>query len=94
LASDNLKGRVFELNLGDLNGDEDKAYRKIKLRAEDVVGKDVLTNFYGMELTTDKARSLVRKWQTQIQAYTDVRTTDGYVLRFVFFLSRNLMSVT
>lgn len=46
IASDGLKGRVFEVSLADLQNDEDQAFRKIKLRAEDVQGKNVLTNFW------------------------------------------------
>jgi hypothetical protein len=46
IASDGLKGRVFEVSLADLQQDEDQAFRKIKLRAEDVQGKNVLTNFW------------------------------------------------
>jgi small subunit ribosomal protein S3Ae len=82
LAKDNLMGRVLEVSLGDLKpkGEED-AFRKFKLKVEDVQGMNVLTNFYGMDLTTDKLRSLVRKWHTLIEAHVDVKTTDGYLLR-------------
>jgi len=81
LSEDDLKGRIIEVSLADLQKDEDQAHRKIKLRVEDIQGKYCLTNFYGMDFTTDKLRSLVRKWQTLIEAHVDVRTTDGYYLR-------------
>jgi len=81
VAAEALKGRVFEVSLADLQKDEDQAHRKIRLICEDVQGTRVLTNFFGMDLTSDKFRSLVRKWQTMIQAHVDVKTTDGYLLR-------------
>ncbi|KQK23087.1 40S ribosomal protein S3a [Brachypodium distachyon] len=81
IASEGLKHRVFEVSLADLQADEDQAFRKIRLRAEDVQGRNVLTNFWGMDFTTDKLRSLVRKWQTLIEAHVDVKTTDNYMLR-------------
>merc|ERR1712057_1665 len=81
LSTDALKGRICEVSLGDLNKNEDDAYRKIKLRVEDIQGKQVLCNFWGMDFTTDKLRSLVRKWQSLIEASVDVKTVDGYVLR-------------
>merc|ERR1712178_336626 len=81
IASDQLKGRVLEMGLADLNNSEDDGYRKIRLRVEDVKGHQCLTNFWGMDFTTDKLRSLVRKWQTLIEAHVDVKTADGYLLR-------------
>jgi len=80
IASEGLKGRVFESSLADLQNDE-IAYRKFKLIAEEVQGKTILTNFHGMDMTTDKLRSMVKKWQTLIEAHVDVKTTDGYLLR-------------
>jgi small subunit ribosomal protein S3Ae len=80
-ANDSLKGRVFELSLGDLQKDEENAFRKIKLRVDEVQGKNCLTNFHGMDFTSDKLRSLVKKWQTLIEAHVDVKTTDGYLVR-------------
>jgi len=82
VSRDTLMGRVFEVSLGDLKtASEDEAFRKFSLRVEDVNGMNCLTQFSGMTLTTDKLRSLVRKWQTTIEAHLDVRTTDGYALR-------------
>jgi len=81
LASDALKHRVVEVSLADLQKDEDQSYRKIRLRVDDVQGKNCLTNFHGMNFTTDKLRSLVRKWQSLIECNVDVKTMDGYVLR-------------
>merc|ERR1711936_749094 len=83
LASDGLKGRVYEVSLADLQAETDaeRSFRKFKLICGDVQGKNCLTNFYGMNLTTDKLRSMVKKWQTLIEGNVDVKTTDGYMLR-------------
>lgn len=70
------------MSLADLNGgDEGQSYRKIRLVAEDVQGTNVITNFHGMDMTRDKLCSLIRKWQSLIEAFVNVRTTDGYFLR-------------
>ncbi|CAM9326461.1 unnamed protein product [Lampetra planeri] len=60
---------------------DEVAFRKFKLITEDVQGKNCLTNFHGMDLTRDKMCSMVKKWQTMIEAHVDVKTTDGYLLR-------------
>lgn len=76
-----MKGRVIEVSLADLNKDEEQSFRKIKLRVDEVQGKNCLTNFHGMDFTSDKLRSLVRKWQSLIEAHVDVKTQDGYLVR-------------
>merc|ERR1712130_423687 len=70
IASDGLKGRVYEVSLADLQNENDaeRSFRKFRLVCEEVQGKNCLTNFHGMGLTTDKLRSMVKKWQTLIEA--------------------------
>jgi len=80
IATDFLKGRVFEVSLGDLNNSEFD-FRKFRLVCEDVQGKTCLTNFHGMKFTRDKLCSIVKKWHTLIEANVAVKTTDGYLLR-------------
>lgn len=80
-ANDSLKGRIIEVSLADLQKDEDHAFRKIKLRVDEVQGKNCLTNFHGLDFTSDKLRSLVRKWQSLIEANVTVKTTDDYLIR-------------
>jgi small subunit ribosomal protein S3Ae len=80
-ANDALKGRILEVSLADLQKDEDHSFRKIKLRVDEVQGKNCLTNFHGLDFTSDKLRSLVRKWQTLIEANVTVKTTDDYLIR-------------
>jgi len=81
LSRDSLLGRVVTVSVADLNKDEDRAYRNIRLVVEDVQGKTCLTNFHSMVFTTDKVKGLIKKWQTLIEGQVDVKTTDGYVIR-------------
>lgn len=34
-----------------------------------------------MDFTTDKLKSLVKKWHSLVEAFADVKTTDGYYMR-------------
>jgi len=87
IASEGLKGRVCEINLGDLyednttGQDEDQSFKKIKLSVEDVQGRKCLLDFHGLNFTRDKLCYLVRKWQSLIEGNVDVKTTDGYSIR-------------
>merc|ERR1712191_20204 len=62
IASEGLKGRVFEVSLADLQSEPDaeRSFRKFRLISEDIQGRNVLTNFHGMDLTTDKLRSMAK----------------------------------
>merc|ERR1712088_597067 len=83
IASDGLKGRVFEVSLADLQNENDaeRSFRKFKLVCEDVQGKNCLTNFHGMGLTRDKNCEMIRKKHTMISAHVEVKTTDNFQLR-------------
>merc|ERR1711972_348475 len=95
IASEGLKGRVFECSLADLQGEKDaeRSYRKFKLLIEEIQGKNCLTSFHGMNLTTDKLRSMVKKWQTLIEGNVDVKTTDGYMLRLLHWIHHQVGQV-
>merc|ERR550537_751468 len=81
IATEELKGRVLEINLADLNNNEDQSFKKVKLCIEEVQGRNCLTDFHGLDLTRDKTCSLIRKWHTLIEANVDVKTTDGFLVR-------------
>jgi small subunit ribosomal protein S3Ae len=52
-AADGLKGRILELSLADLNKDDENAFRKIKLRVDEVQGKNCLTNCTSLVISTE-----------------------------------------
>merc|ERR1711879_234616 len=55
IASDGLKGRVFEVSLADLQKEEaaERSFRKFRFICDDVQGKNCLCSFYGMSLTSE-----------------------------------------
>merc|ERR1712240_916989 len=93
IASDGLKSRVFEVSLADLQGEgsAERSFRKFRFICDDVQGKNCLTSFYGMSLTSDKLKGIVKKWQSLIECYVDAKTTDGYIVRVgvIGFTDRN-----
>ena len=82
VSAENLRGRVYEANLADLQKQTgDAAYRQIRLKVDDIVGRNAVTQFHGYRLTTDKLKSSIKKWCTTIEAVVEAKTTDGYTLR-------------
>uniref|UniRef100_A0A1I7X317 Small ribosomal subunit protein eS1 n=1 Tax=Heterorhabditis bacteriophora TaxID=37862 RepID=A0A1I7X317_HETBA len=82
IASEGLKGRVFEVSLGDLNNSE-ADFRKFKLVCEDVQGKNVLTNFHAMSMTHDKLCSIVKKWHTCYAKGSKVRQIRARMVELI-----------
>ncbi|KAI3871828.1 hypothetical protein MKX03_027735, partial [Papaver bracteatum] len=58
----------------------DQSYKKFRLKVQDVQ-RNVLANFCGIDVTTDQLRSLVRKWETFIEAHIQVKTANNFTLR-------------
>lgn len=51
--------------------------KKIKIAVEDVQGDRVTTSFYKYELTRDQVMKNLRKRQTLVDIFTNVKTQDG-----------------
>jgi len=82
IPADSLRGRVFDISLGDLNQNaHEQAWRKVRVQCEEVKGYDCYTNFYGMDITRDKLCTLVKKWHSTIEAFAQAKTADGYHVR-------------
>jgi len=93
-AKKQLDQRTFSVNLADLSnpplvinqqvastyksGAENKVFKFV---TEEVMGKQLLTQWHGMRITRDYRCSLIRKRHTMIECHVDAKTTDGYVLR-------------
>ena len=96
IPADSLRGRVFEISLGDLNRDsQEQSWRKVRVQCEEVKGYDCYTNYSGLDITRDKLCTLVKKWHSLIEAFAQAKTSDGYTLRMfcIAFTRRNKRQV-
>lgn len=70
------------MSLADLNREaHDQFWRKVKVQVEEVKGYECYTNFHGLDITRDKACTLIKKWHSLIESFAQAKTTDGYLLR-------------
>ena len=73
-----LQGRITETTVQDLTGDFSKMHIKLLLRAHDVRGSEVFTQFAGHDMTSDYIRRLTRRKRTRTDAVIEVVTKDSW----------------
>ena len=88
-AEDNVLNRVIEVNYADIKTDSNMNWRKVRMQVEKVEGGNLYTSFAGMSCTRERIISQLRKRQTLIDVFADVKTSDGYILRVHVLLCTN-----
>lgn len=88
-VQDFLKGRIAEMCYGDIVENAHDINKKIQIIVDEINGKSCATNFYGFELTRDVVMEKLKKRQSLIEIYQDVKTQDGAILRiFLMVVTR------
>lgn len=63
--------------------------KKIQIIVDEINGKSCATNFYGFELTRDVVMEKLKKRQSLIEVFQDVKTKEGSVYRvFMMIVTR------
>jgi small subunit ribosomal protein S3Ae len=85
-----VKGRVVTVNQADLARNQDPfIWRKVKLIVDDIQNRVACTSFYGVDMTRDQFSALIKKRKSLIEAISDCKSADGYVIRvFVIGITR------
>ena len=73
-----IQGRITETTVQDLTGDFSKMHIKLLLKAHDVRGNEVFTQFAGHDMTSDYIRRLTRRKRTRTDAVIEVVTKDSW----------------
>jgi small subunit ribosomal protein S3Ae len=87
-----LVGRVIEVGVPELTGDQSKYYMKVRFRVKRVDEKNAFTEFYGFRIAKEFIFRMVRKGSQRVDVYPVLETKDGYRLRigFIGVLNRNV----
>lgn len=87
-----LMGRVIEVGVPDLTGDQTKYYMKIMFRVKEINEGKALTEFYGFGCAKEYVFRIVRRGSQRVDSNLLVSTKDGYKLRigFIGVLNRNV----
>jgi len=73
-----LAGRITEATVQDLTGDFSKMHIKLMLKAFDVRGNEIFTQFVGHDMTSDYIRRLTRRKRTRTDSVIEVVTKDNW----------------
>ena len=87
-----LTGRVIEIGVPDLTGDQTKYYMKVRFRVKEVGDRKVLTEFHGFRCAKEYIFRIVRKGSQRVDVDPVIETKDGYKLHvgFIGILNRNV----
>jgi len=80
-VQDFLNGRIGEMCYGDITQNKNDIPKKIRFVIEEVNGRSCVTSFYGFELMRDVVMEKLKKRQSLIEIYQDVKTKDGSIFR-------------
>ena len=81
IGKDNVLGRVCEVSYADLDDKTPFHWRKVRMQVETIEGMNCYSSFYGLSCTRERIFSLLKKGQTTIDCWADVKTSDNYILR-------------
>ena len=87
VVSDFLKGRVAEISYADITDNAKDVVKKVTMVIDEVQGNICATSFYGFELSKEKIFAMLKKRQSLIEVYTDVKCIDGVILRIFVVLT-------
>ena len=87
VVSDFLRGRVAEISYADITDNARDVCKKVKMVVDEISGNICATSFYGFELSKEKIFAMLKKRQTLIEVYSDVKCADGVVLRIFLVLT-------
>jgi len=73
-----LQGRIAEATVQDMTGDFSKMHIKLLLKAFDIRGNEVFTQFAGHDMTSDYIRRLTRRKRTRTDSVIEVVTKDNW----------------
>jgi small subunit ribosomal protein S3Ae len=89
VIGDFLKGRVAEISYADITENARDVTKKVRMVIDEVQGSLCATSFYAYELSREKIFALLKKRQSLIEVYTDVKTQDGVIYRIFMVMVTN-----